>query len=221
MNREQEQGLLDALRQAVVDGDIQETEALARKSVQEGIDPLLALEDGLGKGIKIVGDGFGKGEMFLPELIGGADAMQAGTKILTEKLKSTGMAKKPAGKIVMGTAAGDIHIIGKALVTTMLIVNGFEVLDIGEDKSAADFLEAIRQHQPDIVGISALLTVSMITQKEVVQALSEAGLRSQVRVMVGGGPVNQEWADEIGADAYGMNAYEAVTKAKTLMGFND
>lgn len=221
MNREQEQGLLKALEQAVVDGDIQETEALANKAVQEGIDPLLALEEGLGKGIKIVGDGFGKGEMFLPELIGGADAMQAGTKILAEKLKSTGMAKKPVGKIVIGTAAGDIHIIGKALVTTMLIVNGFEVLDIGEDKSAADFLEAIRQHQPDIVGISALLTISMITQKEVVQALSEAGLRSQVKVIVGGGPVNQEWSDEIGADAYGMNAYEAVTKAKTLMGFND
>lgn len=221
MNREQEQGLLKALQQAVVDGDIQETEALANKAVQEGIDPLLALEEGLGKGIKIVGDGFGKGEMFLPELIGGADAMQAGTKILAEKLKSMGMAKKPVGKIVIGTAAGDIHIIGKALVTTMLIVNGFEVLDIGEDKSAADFLEAIRQHQPDIVGISALLTISMITQKEVVQALSEAGLRSQVKVIVGGGPVNQEWSDEIGADAYGMNAYEAVTKAKTLMGFND
>lgn len=221
MNREQEQGLLKALEQAVVDGDIQETEALANKAVQEGIDPLLALEEGLGKGIKIVGDGFGKGEMFLPELIGGADAMQAGTKILAEKLKSMGMAKKPVGKIVIGTAAGDIHIIGKALVTTMLIVNGFEVLDIGEDKSAADFLEAIRQHQPDIVGISALLTISMITQKEVVQALSEAGLRSQVKVIVGGGPVNQEWSDEIGADAYGMNAYEAVTKAKTLMGFND
>jgi len=221
MNREREQGLLKSLQQAVIDGDIQETEALANKAVQEGIDPLLALEEGLGKGIKTVGDGFGKGEMFLPELIGGADAMQAGTKILTEKLKSTGMAKKPAGKIVIGTAAGDIHIIGKALVTTMLIVNGFEVLDIGEDKSAADFLEAIRQHQPDIVGISALLTISMITQKEVVQALSEADLRSQVKEKVGGGPVNQEWADEIGADAYGMNAYEAVTKAKALMGFND
>ncbi len=217
MNREQEQGLLKALQQAVVDGDTQETEALAKKAVQEDIDPLLALEEGLGKGIRVVGDGFGKGEMFLPELIGGADAMQAGTKILTEKLKSRGMARKPVGKVVIGTAAGDIHIIGKALVTTMLTINGFEVLDIGEDKSAAAFLEAVRQHQPNIVGISALLTTSMITQKEVVQVLSEAGLRSQVKVMVGGGPVSQEWAEEIGADAYGMNAHEAVIKAKALL----
>ncbi len=221
MNREQEQGLLKALQQAVIDGDTQETETLAKKAVKEGINPLLALEEGLGKGIRIVGDGFGKGEAFLPELIGGADAMQAGAKILQEELKSRDMVKKSTGKFLIGTATGDIHFIGKALVATLLITHGFEVMDIGEDKSARDFVDAVRQYQPDIVGISALLTTSMLAQRDVIEALSEANLRSQVKVMVGGGPVTAEWAEEIGADAYGMNAYEAVTKAKTLVGFNE
>lgn len=218
MNREQEQGLLEALKQAVIDGDAQKAEELATKAVEEGMDPLLALEEGLGKGIKIVGDGFGKGEMFLPELVSGADAVQAGTKILTEELKNRGMARKSMGTFLIGTATGDIHFIGKTLVATLLTTNGFEVVDIGEDKSAENFVDAVQQHQPDIVGISALLTSSMLAQREVLKALSEANLRSQVKVMVGGGPVTAEWAEEIGADAYGINAYEAVTKAKALMG---
>lgn len=221
MNREQEQGLLEALKQAVINGDTQEAEELAKEAVEEDMDPLLALEEGLGKGIKIVGDGFGKGEMFLPELVSGADAMQAGTKILTEELNSRGMARKSVGTFLIGTAAGDIHFIGKTLVATLLATNGFEVWDIGEDKSAEDFVEAVQQYKPDIVGISALLTTSMLAQREVLKVLSEANLRSQVKVMVGGAPVTAEWAEEIGADAYGINAYEAVTKAKALMGLNE
>ncbi len=221
MNSKQEQELLEALRQAVIDGDMQAAEEQAKKAIKEDIDLLLAMEQGYGKGIKIVGDGFGNGEMFLPEMIAAADAMQVGNKILLHELKNRGIDKKATGKYVIGTAEGDIHIIGKTLVATMLTVNGFEVVDIGEDISAESFLEAVRVHDADILGISVLLTTSMGTVPDVIQALSEANLRSQVKVMVGGGPVTEEWAKEIGADAYGVNAYEAVEKARLLMGFEE
>lgn len=220
MNRAQEQKILDGLRQAVIDGDVQGTEELARKTIKEGMDPLIALEEGLGKGMSIVGDCFGKGETFLPELVIGADAMQAGTNILVEELKSRGIKRKSRGKFLIGTASGDIHYIGKTLVATLLTTNGFEVIDIGEDKSAENFVEVVRQHRPDIVGISALLITTMLYQREVIEALSQADLRS-VKVMVGGGPVTAEWAEEIGADAYGMNAADAVTKARALMDLNE
>jgi len=220
MNKEQEQGLLKALQEAVISGDPQNAEQVAKKAVKEGIDPLLALEEGLGKGISTVGDCFGAGTMFLPELASAADAMQAGTKIFVEELNKSGVERKVVGRVVIGTAAGDVHDIGKTLVATMLVVNGFEIYDLGTDNSAKKFVEAVRQYQPDIVGISALITTAMVGQRDVLEALAEYNLRSKVKVIVGGGPVTAEWAEQIGADGYAVNAVEAVTMIKALMGIN-
>jgi corrinoid protein of di/trimethylamine methyltransferase len=215
MNKEQE--LLNALKEAVISGDIQSTEQLAKKANAEGLDPVLGLDEGLGKGISIVGDAFGKGEMFIPELISAGQAMQAGTNIFVEALKAKGVERKTNGKIVIGTPAGDIHTIGMTLVSTFLRLNGFEIISLGNDNPVETFVEAVRHHQPDILGISALLTVSMLGQRDILKALEEANIRSKVKVMVGGGPVTAEWADEIGADAYGVSAADAVIKAKSLM----
>jgi len=216
MGREQE--LLEALKEAVISGEPQKAEQLAKKAVKEGIDPLLALEEGLGKGISTVGDAFGAGEAFLPELVTAADAMQAGTRIFMEELKSAGIERKVAGRVVIGTAAGDVHDIGKTLVATLLAVNGFEIYDLGTDNPAEKFVEAVRQYKPDIVGISALITTAMVGQRDVLEALAEFNLRSKVKVIVGGGPVTAEWAEQIGADAYAVNAVDAVITVKTLMG---
>lgn len=218
MNTQRQQELLRAIQEAVVNGDTEHTERLAKLSIQEGLDPLLVLEQGLGRGIKVVGDAFGAAEVFLPELIIAADALTVGTKILVEELKNRGIERKPAGRVVIGTAAGDIHDIGKAIVATMLSANGFEVLDLGVDVSTERFVVTAREQGADIVAVSALLTTTMLNQRAVIQAVRQAGLNC--KVMVGGGPVNEAWANEIGADAYGMNAAEAVTKAKALMGLD-
>ena len=218
MSTAEKQGLLQALQQAVISGDTEETERLAKTAIKEGVDPLVALEEGLGKGIKAVGDAFGAGETYLPELIIAADAMKAGTVILTEALKAKGIERKAVGTVVIGTATGDIHDIGKTIVATLLAANGFDVVDLGVDVSPGEFVEAVREHEADVLGISSLLTMSMVTHPEVLKALEEANLRGQVKVMVGGGPVTAEWAEQIGADAYGVNAHEAVTKARALLG---
>lgn len=217
MGREQEQRLLDALKEAVISGDIQSTEQLAKKANAEDLDPILGIDEGLGKGISIVGDAFGKGEMFIPELISAGRAMQAGTAVFVEALKAKGVERKTMGKVVIGTPAGDIHTIGMNLVSTFLGLNGFEIINLGCDNPVETFIEAVRQHQPAILAISALLNVSMLGQREILEALVELNLRSRVKVIIGGGPVTAEWADEVGADAYGVNAADAVTKAQLLM----
>lgn len=219
MDKENEARLLDDLRQAVIMGDIHKTEKLATDSIKEGTDLLLVLEEGLGKGIETVGDLFGKGEIFLPELMGAAYAMEVGTTILVDELKKKGIKRKSLGVIVIGTAAGDIHDIGKTIVATLLTANGFEVYDLGTDVSREIFVEKVREYNADIVGISSLLTTTMPAQEEVITALSKANLRAHVKVMVGGAPVTLEWAEQIGADAYAVNAAEAVIKARELMGF--
>jgi len=215
--KEKEQKLLDALQQAVIQGDAVKTDHLAKAAIEQGVDPLLALEEGLGKGIRMVGDAFGKEELFLPELIIAADAMKAGTSILAAELKKRGVERKPIGTVVIGTSSGDIHDIGKTIVATMLTANGFDVYDLGVDVSPEKFVAAVKQHNANIVGISSLLTTSMINQPEVIKALMEANLRDKVKVIIGGGPVSAEWAEMIGADGYGVNAAEAVVKVRALL----
>jgi corrinoid protein of di/trimethylamine methyltransferase len=210
--------LLNDLRQAVISGHIKETEKLSLLSIEERIDPFIAVEEGLSRGIKFVGDSFGRGELYLPDLIMAADAMKVGTAILSEEMKKRGGGKSSLGKFVIGTAKGDIHDIGKTIVATLLTANGFEVNDIGIDISEEKFVESVREYKADIIGISSLLTTTMPAQGATIVALKEANIRDRVKVMVGGAPVTKQWAERIGADAYAVNAADAVVKAKILMG---
>ena len=187
--------------------------------LEEGrdIDPLEILEQGLGKGIRQIGDEFGRGVIFLPELIGAADVMKAGVAVLDERVKASGKARTSQGKIVIGTVKGDIHDIGKSVVASMLQANGYDVVDLGIDVDVAAFVKAAVEHQADCVAMSSLLTFNIDYMGVVVQKLKDEGLRDRVKIIVGGAPVTQEFADEIGADAFGWDASDAVRKMGTLI----
>ena len=213
----QEINLLKKLRQAVIEDSSPDAEQLAYNAVEMGVNPLVALDEGLNSGISFVGEAFGRGELFLPDLVMAAEAMKVGSSILLEKLRCEGIKRKPMGCLVIGTAAGDLHDIGKTIVATLFMAKGFQVYDLGMDVSASVFIDAVRRYTPDIVGISCLLTTTMHAQGDVIKELARAGLRPQVKVMVGGGPVTSEWAERIGADGYGADAFEAVVTAKRLL----
>jgi dimethylamine corrinoid protein len=205
----------DKVAQAVVDCD---KEACLRL-LDEGsdADPLEVLEKGLGKGIRQIGDEFGSGKVFLPELIGAADVMKAGVAVLDARIKASGKVRESQGKIVIGTVKGDIHDIGKSVVASMLQANGYDVVDLGIDVDDAAFIGAAREHGADVIGMSSLLTLNIDYMGVVVEKLKEAGIRGQVKVIVGGAPVTQEFADEIGADAFGWDASDAVRKVGALL----
>jgi corrinoid protein of di/trimethylamine methyltransferase len=208
--------ILRQLAQAVVDGEPEEAEEWARRALDQGLDPLLCINQGLTPGIDRVGELFETGEYYLPDLILGGDAMKAALSILEPALAS-GEGRQILGRVVLGTVEGDLHEIGKTLVGTMLTANGFEVRDIGVDRPAADFVAAVRESDATLVGASALLTTTMLHQGEVIEALKEAGLREQVKVMIGGAPVTATWAEQIGADGYAEDAISAVALAKKLV----
>ncbi len=208
--------LFSKLAQAVVDGEAETAENLARQALEEGIDPLACIDQGLVKGIQRVGELFSQGEYFLPELIMGAGAMKTALKILEPALLE-GQQRKVVGKVVLGTVQGDLHEIGKTLVGIILSANGFRVMDIGVDNSAEEFIAAVREIDADIVGASALLTTTMTQQKKLIEALEEAGLRERVKVMIGGAPVTAGYAKEIGADGYAEDAMSALDIAYRLM----
>lgn len=209
--------LFDKLSQAVIDGEPEDAEELAKQALDQGLDPLACINEGLTKGIDQVGELFASGEYFLPDLIIGGEAMKAALAILEPALAGN-QEREVLGRVVLGTVKGDLHEIGKTLVGTMLAANGFLVTDIGTDKPAADFIAAVKETKATLVGASALLTTTMREQQKTIEALAEAGLRGQVKVMVGGAPVTQSWADKIGADAYAENAIAAVAVAKRLVG---
>lgn len=210
--------LLAAMRQAVIDGDADQARALATEALAQGMPPLDAINLGFVPGITWVGEQFGLGELFLPDLVLGGEAMKAAVSVLEPELARRGAQREPLGTVVLGTVRGDIHEIGKTLVHTMLSASGFEVHDLGVDVSVERFIAAVRERKPDIVGMSALLTTTMPGQKLVIEALAAEGLRGQVKVIVGGAPVSQAWADSIGADGYGEDAMRAVTLARRLLG---
>lgn len=203
------------LAQAVIVGEPEDAVALAKEALEQGLDPLQCINKGLTVGIRRVGELFASGEYFLPDLIIGADAMKAALEILEPALVED-QERELVGRVVLGTVEGDLHEIGKTLVGTMLTANGFQVTDIGVDKSADDFIRAIQENDADMVGASALLTTTMLKQKELIEALAEAGLREKVKVMVGGAPVTQIWADEIHADGYAEDAIASVNLALRL-----
>ena len=204
------------LAQAVIDGEPEDAEQLAKEALDQGLDPLECVNQGLTKGIQKVGELFASGEYFLPELIIGAEAMKKALAVL-EPAMIGDQSREVVGRVVIGTVEGDMHEFGKTLVGTMLIANGFQVIDIGVDKNAAEFIKAVQENEADIVGASALLTTTMLQQKKLIESLGEANLRDKVKVMVGGAPVTSSFASEIGADGYAEDAISAVDLAFRLV----
>ena len=204
------------LAQAVIDGEDEDAVSLANQALELGLDPLECINEGLTKGIQRVGELFSSGEYYLPELIIGADVMKAALDIL-EPAMLADQKREVVGKVVLGTVEGDLHEIGKTLVGTMLTANGFQVIDIGVDKTADEFVAAVKESGASIVGASALLTTTMLQQKKLIEALEQAGLRDQVQVMVGGAPVTAKYAEDIGADGYAKDAISAVDMAFRLI----
>ena len=209
--------LFEEMTEAVIAGFPDKARELANEVLRAGIDPLAAIEQGLKPGMDVVGEGFAKGELFIPDLMMSSKAMQESIAILEPELLKRKQKLQTLGKVVIGTVQGDIHEIGKTLVATMLSANGFQVHDLGVDVSPQRFVDAVREVNADVVGLSALLTTTMLNQEAVILTLKEAGLRDQVKVIIGGVPASPEWAEEIGADAYAENATEAVEVVKALV----
>ena len=204
------QDILSQISQAVLVGEPEETVELTRHALSAGVEPMTIIRQGLMIGMNQVGENFASGEYFLPDLIIAADCMQDAMELLEPELVKRQQAVETAGTVVLGTVKGDIHEIGKSLVGTMLSANGFKVHDLGVDVETQQFIEKVKETGATIVGLSALLTTTMTVQKEVIQALVDAGLREQVKVVVGGAPVTKDWAKEIGADGYAEDAMGAV-----------
>lgn len=210
--------LFALMRQSVIDGDTDQALALAQQALSQNIDPLTAINQGFVPGIDYVGEQFGAGEMFLPDLMLAAEAMKVAVGVLEPEMQKRGTQRQMLGKVVLGTVKGDIHEIGKNLVATMLSASGFEVYDLGVDVPLDKFAVKAREVNADIVGVSALLTTTMTGQKTLIEMLDDMGLRPKIKVMVGGAPVTRSWAEEIGADGYSEDAIGAVALAKKLMG---
>jgi len=210
--------LYTQLNMAVIEGDEELTLSLTKQALDQGLNPLEIVEEGLTPGMDVVGEKFGCGEFFLPHLVMAGKAMKAALLELEPALKASGLTRETPGTVVLGTVAGDIHEIGKSLVSIMLTANGFVVHDLGVDVSPSQFLETVRETGANLLGMSALLTTTMGVQRKVVEELTEAGLRDQVKVMVGGSPVSAGWAQEIGADGYAEDASEALALARRLVG---
>ena len=210
--------LFDAMGRSIIDGDAEVAASLAEEAIAAGVDPLAAINEGFVPGINVIGEEFSCERVFLPQLVLAGEAMKAAIGVLEPEMTKAGSAREIEGRVVLATVAGDIHDIGKTLVGTMLAAHGFEVFDLGVDVSTDAIVEKVREVDADLVGGSALLTTTMLVQKEVVAALDEAGLRPGVKVMVGGAAVTPEWVEQIGADGWGQDAIAAVATARELVG---
>jgi len=216
MHSEKEE-LLSKLKEAAINGDSDQVVKLSKRVIEVGIDPLEAVEKALIAGVLELGDKWINGEVFIVDMIAAAEAMKAGLSILKDEIVKRGGSIKYRGRIVIGTVEGDIHDIGKSIVASLLEAAGFEVIDLGVDVSAQKFIEAIKQYNPDIVGMSALMTTTMLKQREIIEAIKQANLRGKVKIIVGGAPTTKEWAEEIGADGWAPDAASAVELVKKLL----
>ncbi len=210
--------LFEQMAQSVIDGELEAAKALAQRAVAENIDPLDAINRGYTTGMNHLGTAFGAGECYLPDLLGGAEAMKAAMGVLEPELTKKGEKRELRGRVVIGTVFGDIHEIGKSLVAIMLTANGFEVHDLGVNVKPERFVQEVRAVDANVVCLSALLTTTMMGQRQVIESLKKEGLREQVKVLVGGAPVTAKWAHDIGADGYAENAQGAVSAALRLVG---
>ena len=209
--------IINNLRNAILEYNLDDSEKWAKKAIEEKIDPLTIM-DALVQTIRKVGDDFGAGELFLPDLVGAADAMQRATPVVEDAIKNSGKMRESLGVVVIGTVAGDIHTIGKGMVACLLTAAGFEVHDVGIDVSTNDFIEAIKKHNPDILAMSALLTTTAPAAREVIETLESHKLRGDIKIMVGGGAITGDFATSIGADGYEPTAPGAAKLARTMLG---
>jgi corrinoid protein of di/trimethylamine methyltransferase len=210
--------LFQKMAQSILDGDSDAAIVLAKQAIAAGIDPLDAISKGFVLGVNQVGENFASGQAFLPELVMAGEAMKAAVSTLEPEMQKRGTARQIFGKVVLATVEGDIHEIGKTLVGTMLSASGFQVYDLGVDVPAARIIEKVKEVDADLVGLSALLTTTMVKQKEVIDELDKLGLRKKIKVMVGGAPVTRDWVQKIEADGYSEDAIGAVGLAKNLVG---
>ncbi len=207
--------ILQRISEELQRGNFQEMPRLVEEALKANLPPSKILSDGLVAGMDIVGEKFRRDELFMPEVLISARAMQAAMDVLRPKLVETGA--KLAGKIVLGTVKGDLHDIGKNLVGMLMEGAGYQVIDLGIDVPSEKFVEEVKKNRPNVLGLSALLTTTMPKMKEVIESLTEAGIRDQVIVMVGGAPVTERFAKDIGADAYAPDAASAVEKVRELL----
>jgi methanogenic corrinoid protein MtbC1 len=208
--------ILEHLRQSVLEYDVEAAQTWAKQAVERDVDPLRAL-GALTEAIREVGEQFGRGELWLPDLVGASDAMLAATPVLEDEINRRGVERQTLGTVVIGTVKGDIHNIGKSMVATLLTAEGFDVQDLGVDVSAETFVQAVREHEAQIVALSALMTTTAPQLREVIEMLKTEELRSAVKVMVGGGGITEAFAESIGADGYDPTAPGAVRLASSFM----
>ena len=209
--------LYDEMAQTVVNGELEHALELAKSAVDQDLNLVEVIENGFSKGIEKVGVLWEEGEYFLPELMRGAEVMKTAMDVLMPHIAKDQKSQTRLGRIIIGTVAGDIPDIGKTIIATMLMANGFEVEDLGADVPLESFVKKTKEENVDIICLSALLTTTMAGQKTIIEMLRDEGVRESVKVVVGGAPVNEDWAKEIGADGYGENAIAAVSIVKELL----
>jgi len=208
---------IQRLKNLVTEFNIDNAEAVAKEAILNGTDPIAA-SAALTDAIREVGDAFGRGDLFLPDLVCASEVLKKAFPVINEAIDKKGLSQESLGKVVIGTVFGDIHSIGKGMVATLLYAAGFKVIDLGINVKSEDFLKAVKEEHADVLAMSALLTTTAMEQKNVIKGLKDAGIRDKVKVIVGGSPINQDFADSIGADGYGSTAPEGVKVIKKLLG---
>lgn len=205
----------DNLAELVIQGDYTGAKVLTQKMIDNGSDPIEIINQGLMTGMNVVGVRFKAGDMYVPEVMMSAKAMSIGIELVKPLIAESDM--PTAGKVLIGTVKGDLHDIGKNLVIMMMESAGFEVIDLGVDLAPEAFVNAVKEHKPQVIGMSALLTTTMLSMRDTIEALQEEGLRDSVKIIIGGAPISQGFADEIGADGYASDAASATDLCKRLI----
>ena len=208
--------IIDRLKEAILTYDRKLARQMAEKAIESGLDPGEIL-DGMTEAVKKIGDEFGRGELFLPDLVGAASAMSEAISIVEIEIEKSGKEVEKIGTVVLGTVKGDIHDIGKTMVKTFLVAENFRVIDLGVDVAPEEFIKAIEKYNPEILALSALLTTTVTEQRKIIETLKDKGIRDKVKVIIGGAAANQEFADEIGADGYEATAPRAPKLCKRLL----